>query len=269
VRVAISRKSAEQRQLLQQYMRQNAGDDSRVAVVDVGWRGNIQRDLLNVIYQGKLDIDVAGFYLATVAEAADAVLDGMKLKGFLCNLGGNQERIASVVYHPEIMEQVLNASCGSTIGYQSTGNGKIDPVLGPSPVDERGRRHRQCLWDGMLRFQEEWLKHGKGQAKAMQALVGESVYQGIVSDYAAAILSRLWSFPLKAEAERYGSFGHDANNGIDDQERICTDDNRNRFREKGYDEMRAGLPYWPQGIIALEEEEVINNMFEQWKMLQS
>ena len=269
IRVAVSRKAAEQRQLLEQYIRQSAGDDSRIAVVDVGWRGNIQRDLLNVIHQGSLKLDLVGFYLATATEAADAALDGMKLKGFLCNLGSRQERMASVVYHPEIMEHVLSSSCGSTIGYQATAHGRSEPVLGPASVDERGRRHRQCLWDGMLRFQEEWLKHGQRQSRTLQALVGEETYQEIVSGYAAGILSRLWSYPLKAEAERYGSFLHEANNGIDDREEICTKDNRQRFKEKGYEDMLAGLPYWPQGIIALEREEMINQMFEHWKMLQS
>ena len=131
----------------------------------------------------------------------------------------------------------MNAPCGSTVGYQKTMDDKVEPILGPYLEDPKGRKHRRCVWDGILRFQQDWLRHGKSQAQALQALLGPDTYHDIVCEYAAAILSRFWSYPLKDEAERYGSLYHDANNGIDNVEQICTAENRKRFRKCWFRQM--------------------------------
>ena len=65
--------------------RELAGD-RRLTVVDIGWGGSVAALLADLCADGGLDIDVHGLYLATNEAAAERILGGAVLEGFVGDL---------------------------------------------------------------------------------------------------------------------------------------------------------------------------------------
>jgi phosphoglycolate phosphatase-like HAD superfamily hydrolase len=116
----------EQARALAQYLVQTAGEgESRIALVDVGWKGTIQ-DHLFLAGRGK--IEYHGFYLGLVAPGLDVL--GNNKRGLLFNLHGESSPAYKIFNENRALFEIsLGASHGSASRYLLNLGGVAEPEL--------------------------------------------------------------------------------------------------------------------------------------------
>jgi FMN phosphatase YigB (HAD superfamily) len=110
---------------LQQYCRQNGiTDEQKLAIVDIGYSGSIQKALQTVLGRG-----VVGFYIATVQPVARVE----EAKGFAWGCFAERESFATtrcaVLRHGRILESYLTAPHGQVLRFENQKNGYAEPVF--------------------------------------------------------------------------------------------------------------------------------------------
>jgi FMN phosphatase YigB (HAD superfamily) len=231
----------------------------RIGVVDLGWRGTIQHNISRILAREGRPLAISGRYLATSSLACELALEGLDIRGFLGNFEFAQNPrllVNPMLKHPEIMEQVISANIGTTLGYRLIDENRAEPVLGEVKAAPSEQRIRNLIQEGILEFQNTWLSLRKNNPKALDRYF--ETLEVEVARSSAAIINRLIRFPTREEARRFGAFHHD-----DDfaaavgWRRICDSDAADAFRKEGI----VGKGYWPQGIVAMENPDLITNIF--------
>lgn len=98
----------------------------KVAIVDIGWFGNMQRSLDKVVEKAQIPAKVQGFYLGL--NPFSKVLSDDVAHGFLFDRNYNIELFRIKRTFNALFEILFTADHGTTLGYQEK-NGKIAPVL--------------------------------------------------------------------------------------------------------------------------------------------
>lgn len=121
-REEINTQSRQQDELLLRYMEQ-AGMRGRFAIVDIGWRGNMQRFLELYMHKHELEVSFEGFYIGILPNAPLETntygyifnpQEPKKFKEIMCFCGG--------------YEKLLQGFEGSTSGYKRSGK-MVVPTL--------------------------------------------------------------------------------------------------------------------------------------------
>lgn len=121
----INARSLEQDALLTEYTEQ-LGMRGKIAIVDIGWHGNMQYCLEQFIAEKNMDMQPEGFYIGiTPTKKLTTPVNGYLFdssdirnrKRLLCFFGG--------------YEKLLQSYEGSTAGYTRSDNGKVVPLLMP------------------------------------------------------------------------------------------------------------------------------------------
>jgi hypothetical protein len=74
-------------------------------------------------------------------------------------------------------------------------------------------------------------------------------------------MQRLFCFPTSEEAQRLGSLYHDDNDGTETGGIICDTESRKIFRQSGVDKLFTEKVYWPHGVIGIEAQNIIDQLF--------
>lgn len=134
VTALIEHEGRKQRALIVRYLRQEGLRNEPWSIVDVGWRGTIQRNLARIV-EGTTP-SPSGLYLGLIADAdrpaqAEGILSD-------CHERGRTLREAAAWHASLLLESVFRADEGTTVGYVDSGKG-VQPVLaevGPARAAE-------------------------------------------------------------------------------------------------------------------------------------
>jgi FMN phosphatase YigB (HAD superfamily) len=227
-------------------LRRELDGASRLTLVDVGWGGSVPALLREACADAGLDIEVRGLYLVTNESAAERVLEGAKLEGFLGDLNLPEPLLGWFGRSPEIIEQ----ACMSDLGPQIDIDEQLDPVLDEQLIPEAQREQIRAAQRGALAFQRRWVRYQGTLPGKLRALSGQP---GLLR----AMLVRAAVAPTEREAALLGSWLHDERQGGASRiERLADADDGARLRYVAPDEL-ANLPnsevYWPYALAALAD----------------
>lgn len=258
----IDKNSAELRVAALRYLQNNLAGAEKVIIVDLGYRGTIQRYMEDMIAFEGVTCQMIGCYFTTTQHASSQILAGSDIRAYMGGVGTEEFVVDCFRRHPEILEQSVCATIGSTEGYTILPNGDVEPRLGLSFSPEEENRKKKLIQEGIFSFQRRWLdimlKKGFLINPEANVMLAE------IDDYSRAILHRISAFPSHEEASLLGTLHHDDNNGADTGNQICNNYAREAFREHGYQGLINARPYWHDGVVALERPEWIDNFFQTW-----
>jgi predicted HAD superfamily hydrolase/glycosyltransferase involved in cell wall biosynthesis len=259
----IEKNSAESRVPALRYLQDNLASAEKAIVVDLGYRGMIQRYMEDIIVFEGVPCQLIGCYFTTSQGAARQILGGSDIRAYMGDVGTEEFILDCFRGHPEILEQSISAPIGSTEGYTfSPISGEVAPLIGSNFSSDEEKRKKKLIQEGIFSFQRRWLdivlKKGFLNNDGANVLLAE------IDDYSRSILHRLSAFPSKDEASLLGMLLHDDNNGFDTGNQICDDGARQAFRENSYHGLIQVKPYWHDGVVALERPDLIDNFFQTW-----
>jgi FMN phosphatase YigB (HAD superfamily) len=185
----------------------NAGalDDPDLTLVDLGWGATIQYQLGRVLALVQIPVVPAGLYLATEDRAAKVYRAGMRAEGFLAQGGDPREVAAALSRSPEVIEQSVNALCGSLVDFTDDGEPIQAPVVG-GPAQDAERR---AVQDGVLAFQAQWNGYVANDPS------WPSLNHPSAAKRVANILVSSLKVPTSEEARVFGNWLHEDNFGSD------------------------------------------------------
>ena len=136
----VLRRAWSERTRLEAYFAQ-AGllSSQRVGIVDLGWKGSLQRSLSATLEDmpGR-PRDLVGYYLGTISDAAAVADDGHDLRGFLMNFDEPECWSRLVYASVGLLEFLHSAPHGSVVSFTDS-EGGIVPVMAPHDLSDEAR----------------------------------------------------------------------------------------------------------------------------------
>ncbi len=181
----------------------------RVALVDIGWNGTIQK-FLRDSFGGRQDYpDVHGWYFAFVAAMHGDFGMGDRIEGLIQDVRRGDPYERTPIDFEEIFEQGARSGEGTTLGYTEQ-DGRVVPRLKDDNVHDR---HGEIACNPLIeRFQAGVLDHLE-HFHAAWRLTGYRSAE--IKPYVLALLERAIVYPSPEEVEQIGllvhteDFGHD------------------------------------------------------------
>lgn len=124
--------SKNQEQFLIEYINE-VGFTGKVAIVDIGWFGNMQKALTETLLDNKVKVDIRGFYLGIDPRSKTVEDNKLNVKGFLFEKGYEELRKYEKSINA-IMEFIFSTTHGSILGYRKE-DGCIKPNYAPYEYD--------------------------------------------------------------------------------------------------------------------------------------
>lgn len=218
-----------------------------LVLVDLGWGGTIQAQLERLLRLEGVELAVAGLYLMTNPLALDRLLDGVRLQGFLGDLGEPRSTLTPVLRSPEFLEQLCMPAQGSQVDLAPD----LTPVLGEWNEPPEQADQRDAVQRGVLAFQREWARYRAALPQRLTPL------SDATEPVLRAILARAVAEPTFEEASALGRWMHDENFGSNASESLLTSWAANAVRYLDPVTLLA-LPmtelYWPFGLAAVHDE---------------
>ncbi|MCU1680547.1 MAG: family hydrolase [Amycolatopsis sp.] len=236
-RLAVSATTARER-LLISLRKAGALDRPDLTLVDLGWGGTIQRQLAQVLKLAQLDIAPVGLYLATDDRSVSVLMAGLRAEGYLGQAGHPREIAGVLARSPEVLEQSVNALCGSLIDFAEDGS----PVLGVSAGSTAQNLERGAVQAGIRAFQAQWNRYVGTAAGRWPLLVGDA------RDRLANILVASLKLPTAEEASVFGNWEHEDNFGSAVVTRMLPDDLASAvpyLSPSDLDDLQMRDSFWP------------------------
>ncbi|MBB5852862.1 HAD family hydrolase [Amycolatopsis umgeniensis] len=241
-RLAVTATAARER-LIRSLREAGALDGPDLTLVDLGWGGTIQLQLARVLRLARIDIEPAGLYLATDDRSEKVLLAGLRAEGFLGQAGHPREIVGAIVRSPEVLEQSVNALCGSLIDFTEDGK----PVLGVAAGSDAQNAERSAVQDGIRAFQRQWNRYVSASDGAWPTLAGTA------RDRLANILVSALKLPTAEEASVFGNWEHEDNFGSDMVTRVLPEDLVPAvpyLSPSDLDDLRMRDSFWPALLAA-------------------
>ena len=148
-------KNTSNRNIFSYYFKKSCDGKKNIALIDVGWMGNIQSVFSRSLGNEWSKKKISGFYLATFDGAKDNKSLYNNMYGWLTNYGEPQDKqemfLAGGV---ELMEFAMADNTGSTLGYEKTVDG-IVPIRDKTSDSEIDYLQKaKLLQKGILSFFE-------------------------------------------------------------------------------------------------------------------
>jgi FMN phosphatase YigB (HAD superfamily) len=212
-RLAVTTTASRER-LLKALRDAGALNDPDLMLVDLGWGGTIQFQLARVLQLAQTGVTTSGLYLATDERSTRLLQAGLRAEGYLGQAGHPREIVWTLTRSPEVIEQCVNALCGSLIDFDDNGS----PVLGPQAGTHSQNVERKAAQDGILAFQQQWNRYVGASDGAWPDLTGSA------RDRLANILTSSLKVPTAEEASVFGNWQHEDNFGSSVVTRVLPDD---------------------------------------------
>ncbi|WP_367133611.1 HAD family hydrolase [Saccharothrix sp. HUAS TT1] len=200
-----------------------------LTLVDLGWGGTIQYQLAKVLEIVGVDLTPSGLYLATDDRTARAYLAGLRCEGYLAQAGHPRDIAATLVRSPEVIEQCVNALCGSLVGFDADGS----PVLGRVSESPSQNAERLAAQEGVLAFQSTWNRYVDHADGAWADLTDSPAAIARLANIAVSALKA----PTADEAAVFGNWVHEDNFGSTVVTKIVPED------------LSTALPYLSPGDL--------------------
>jgi FMN phosphatase YigB (HAD superfamily) len=185
-----------------------------LTLVDLGWGGTIQFQLANALRIARTGITPAGLYLALDERSTRLYQAGLRAEGYLGQSGHPDSVVTACSRSPEVVEQCVNALCGSLIDFTDDGS----PILGPHAGASSQDAERQAVQDGVLAFQQQWIRY-VAEAEDPWPELTESARPRLANILTAALKA-----PTAEEAAVFGHWQHEDNFGSELVTRMLPDD---------------------------------------------
>ena len=249
--------SAKQRNLLLQYFFQLT-DSRKALTVDIGTKGTTERILHDIWEAEKLHPSIEHMLmLGSSASNINNILSGIPISAWLGIAGENDSLISKIKYQIQIIESLVNATCGGVLYYKEKNN-SISPVLSPQTANERQKQLIQACWKGVKSFQESWISLASLKGGLRKKLLRRR------KDF-LSILLRLIEMPTKQESALLGPLSY-----LDQFNQTVPVKLSGELSHKKENipkdiqgfistELKNGI-YWPQAIIALQLPEYFNDL---------
>jgi FMN phosphatase YigB (HAD superfamily) len=194
----------------------NAGalDSGEITLVDLGWGGTIQLQLAKVLRIANIGIEPAGLYLATDNRSTKLHRAGLRAEGYVGQAGHPHEVVGIIARSPEVLEQSVNALCGSLVDFDDDGA----PVLGTAVGATSQNLERQAVQDGIVAFQKQWNRYVTNAGGEWPNLTGTAKHR------LANIITASIKSPTAEEASVFGNWEHEDNFGSTLVTRVLPDD---------------------------------------------
>ncbi|MGH3695663.1 MAG: HAD family hydrolase [Pseudonocardiaceae bacterium] len=212
-RLAVTITGARER-LLTALRNSGAMDCTELTLVDLGWGGTIQLQLARALRIARTGIAPSGLYLALDERSTRLYQAGLRAEGYLGQSGHPSVVVAACSRSPEVIEQCVNAVCGSLLDFAEDGS----PVLGPSSGAPSQDVERQAVQEGVSAFQRHWNRYVVESGGDWPDLTGSA------HDRLANILTSALRSPTPEEAALFGNWQHEDNFGSVVVTRIIPDD---------------------------------------------
>lgn len=248
LRARVLRQSAELRARIVRYLESVCppGED-RLVLVDLGWGATIQTLAERLLREAGSGLTTTGLYLMTTDRAAERMLDGVDVHGYLANAGHPARPVDAFMRSPEILEQICMPDHGSQVGLDAD----LKPVLEEAEQLPIQSAQRAAAQKGIAAFQREWMRY---RTTAPEALVPLHDYG---QDRLRSIMVRALTAPTVDEAALFAGWLHDENFGSTGMEPLVSPVSAKAAR---YLEPRMLLEssmteiYWPFGLAAVYDE---------------
>jgi predicted HAD superfamily hydrolase len=181
----------------------------RVALVDIGWNGTIQKFLRDSFGKRPDYPDVHGWYFAFVAAMHGDFGMGDRIEGLILDARRDDPYERAPMDFEEIFEQGARSGEGTTLGYAEQ-DGQVIPVL---KDDRAPDRQGEIACNPLVeRFQAGVLDHLE-HFHAAWRLTGHNATE--IKPYVLGLLERAVAYPTREEAREISrlvhteDFGHD------------------------------------------------------------
>jgi predicted HAD superfamily hydrolase len=152
--------AAQERLRLARYLSQcGVSNARRVAVVDIGWHGTLQRSLRTVLDSVEGSTEIAGFYLGTFPAARQLRSLNLSARGYLCEEGNPTDFHDAIRSCVELFEFLFLAPHSGVVCFEEV-NGRMEPVFGANDNEPQKVEYAKCVQAGALEFIEESISSG-------------------------------------------------------------------------------------------------------------
>ena len=140
-----------QRNLLEKYLLQeNINQHKLVGVMDLGWRGSLQFNLMKIINECNFDLDLYGFYLGLNEKFSEYQKYNMKAEGYIFSPNYTKYK-NSILGGVGLVELMFTAPHGSVLGYKEE-NGHVKPILDKIEYTIDQQKNINIIQKGALDF---------------------------------------------------------------------------------------------------------------------
>lgn len=164
------------------------GFSGKIAIVDIGWHGNMQKALVKICNHNNMPVDIHGFYLGLNPNVSDLVDGQIKALGFLFQKGYNENYFELQRNFSFIMEMMFTADHGSVRKFTEDGK-NIVPMLEPFEYSNslNDLKDIQEIQKGALKFIYDVLKEPEFSINWVSATVFQNmILLGNAPDYKAS-----------------------------------------------------------------------------------
>lgn len=217
----------------------------KVATVDIGYQGTIQKRLEKIMQDDKICWD--HYLLLCNGQMRLQELERSNIRGALGTYCGDGSDLMSVVNrNNRSLELLFLEGCGSTIGYAQE-KGGIIPILGKLNWPEKQKQQIENCQQGALDYLRLYLECPRKKEWSSKELL--------------QMFHRLLSSPSYMEAEMLGNLVFDENNGTEYTRKICEDKDVKRINEVGMTQWQQETDYgevqWIEGLLTLGDQSYI------------
>lgn len=151
--VNLSETSIKNRQKYINYFLNIVQDHKKIAIIDIGWFGNMQSALSRILQEVKPNHEFFGLYLGLLSRAKQNA-NNHNMLGYFVDIYQNQQNETFMEQGGvELLEFVLTAPHGSTIGYHQDEQNNITPILEEKNLDEQDYEQKALeVQKGILEF---------------------------------------------------------------------------------------------------------------------
>lgn len=142
--------------LVRKYLRQS-GFCGKVAVVDIGWQGTMQKALARY---AKGEAEVTGFYYGVRDARTGTCGKRTDLRGYLFEPGRNEDWNLKFRFTNEILETLFLNGAGSVTHYALSKDGPVIPVLTKNEQERAERELLERMQEAACRFLSDKKKQG-------------------------------------------------------------------------------------------------------------
>ncbi|MBL9098190.1 MAG: hypothetical protein JNK07_14765 [Alphaproteobacteria bacterium] len=186
-----------------------AAERTKVALIDVGWNGSIQRFLDRFCSEEKIGLDFVGLYIMSTPAVNAVSLNHSEAFGFLIDGGAPTEWADIALRNLEILEQSATPiGLGSLLEFTKSGAPREMNLT----VPEKQRQQISSIQQGIVTFNRARLR-----------LHPSPDWSADVMDELRAILIRAMVSPTEEEASLFAEWRHDDNILEDSAEPITED----------------------------------------------
>lgn len=189
----ILEKAEIEREALLKYLEQEGVfNATNIALIDIGWHGNLQRAFNDLIKEYS-NAKVQGFYFGTRCNPLDETNDESSLKGFYINNNVPTSRAKIINSNSLLIEAIFTAPSSSLKCFEINKNGEAEPCFISQNIDQNEINKILKIHDGAMEF-----------SKDLEKVMRKNEIFDFDKDFALELLKRLHDFPTKEEAEMIG-----------------------------------------------------------------